>query len=215
MGKRRLGVWIAALALAGAATGCGGGEQKAPPPSAARPAPEPPDALPAPQAEGLPLPGYYDTATPETLAASVQDAMAGKDFRGLLGLIEPKARRELTRVAKDWFGYAVSMSASRAAAALADRGLTRAQFDAMDDEHFTAHEMWRGARHADLVAQLSGRPEGVRQTGEGEWEASFAVATDAGAQAVTFKLVSTADGWRLVTPGMVPSTMPASRPAGP
>ena len=178
--------------------------------------PQPPTDEP-PAEESMPSAGRYETHTPAALAAAVRQAVKGRDFLGLIRLTEPEARFEFTKNSKDWFFAAVKIRPSAEQALLAEQGLTRGQFDLMDEEHYTAYTMWRGEKHQDLIAQLSGHLMSVYDRPEGG-SATFLYDVSGTPRLATFELVRTDRGWRIVVPGAIkpvprPATEPTSQPA--
>ena len=165
---------------------------------------------------GPPLAGRYDSHTPAALAAGVQQAVGKKDFLGLIKLMESEARFKLTRNSKDWFFAAMRVMPGTEKSVLEAKGLTRSEFNLMDEEHYTAYEMWHGRSHQELIRQLSGRFGGIEKSDQGV-AVIFERSTDDVTQAARFFLKRTDRGWRIIVPGEVtavprPTTAPASRP---
>lgn len=167
---------------------------------------------------GLPFAGRYDSHTPAVLVAGVQQAVGKKDFLGLIKLVESKARFELSRNAKEWFFAAMRVMPDTEKGVLEKKGLTRDEFNMMDEEYYTAYMIWRGEKHQDLVAQLSGRLVSVNDGADGA-SATFLFDVAGTSKIAKFKLVATDRGWRIVVPGKVtaaptsrPATAPASQP---
>jgi hypothetical protein len=163
----------------------------------------------------LPPKGMYDAHTAEALAASVQQAVRAKDFLGLMNLLESRARRELTRNAKDGFLAALRIAPDSEQALLRQLDLeTRSQLDLMSNEYFAAYKMYRGERDTELLRQLSGRLVEVRKDGDVVAARFSRVAASGRQQTADFRLKRMDVGWRLIVPAIPPAaSQPASGPA--